>query len=344
MTKPKAIANPNISRLGGTSVHSSEDAYYKEYRQEWHRRPEQFDTGSFPVHFDIEATSRCNLRCTFCDKLPTMAPEQFGDIDFDLYTKIIDQGVEAGLYSVKLSYRGEPLMHKRLADMVRYAKDRGVVDVYFNTNAMLLTEKRSKELVQAGLDRISISIEGTEPKAFEAARVGASFERIRQNVLQLRQVKKALDTEHPKIRIQTVALPGIDLDSYHNFWEPYCDETAAIDYKDCEQAPLAFEAENWACPQLWQRMTIEWDGLFILAIMMMLAGWSSATQLWTTFSNAGMERYQHTFAVFTSKAVPTKLMHAVFAHGGLRNAPKNDLEANDHALTCFGPSPFRLRL
>ena len=73
--------------------------------------------------------------------------------------------------------------------------------------------------------------------------------------------KKGLKS--PRVRIQTVKLPSLDLEKYIEFWKTYCDEVAAIDYKDAENRNKALIDENWGCPQLWQRMTIEWNGSII---------------------------------------------------------------------------------
>jgi len=251
----------NFSALGGTSPHEADDARYRQYRAEWEGRPRRFEAGAFPVHLDLEATSRCNLKCTFCDKLPFLPREKLGDMDFGLFGRILDEGREHGLCGLKLSYRGEPLLHPRIADMVRKAKDCGVIDVYFNTNGMLLTETMAAQLMDAGLDRVSISVEGTDANAFEAARVGAKFERIKANAARLIELRERRRLDHPKVRIQTVALPGLDLTAYAAYWSAYCDQTAAIDYKDPATLPeQAREAPGWACPQPWQRLTIEWDG------------------------------------------------------------------------------------
>ena len=63
--------------------------------------------------------------------------------------------------------------------------------------------------------------------------------------------------------MQTVALPGIALEEYANYWASYCDETAAIDYKEAVERDRELVDSEWACPQLWQRMTIEWDGIIM---------------------------------------------------------------------------------
>ncbi len=259
----QAKANANFYSLWGSSAPENRSALYDEYRRCWMEYPARFQVRDFPVHLDLEASSRCNLRCSFCDKLPLLSKEQFGDMDFELYRKIIDEGQEKQLRSIKLSYRGEPLLNRRIADMVAYAKQRGIVDIYFNSNGMLLTEEMSLRLMDAGLDRISISVEGVDPVLFETARVGAKFERIVRNIENLMEMKIKRNYSHPKVRVQTVCLPYINLDEYRDYWQYRCDEVAAIDYKDAMKRDEQLIDHDWACPQLWQRMTVEWSGAVI---------------------------------------------------------------------------------
>lgn len=261
----QAVPNANFTFLGGQSVTESNDPKYLEYRRQWFENPKNFIVSDFPIHLDVEVTNRCNLRCTFCDKLPYLTKDQIGNMDFELYRKIIDEGKDNDLCSVKLSYRGESLLHPQVAEMVEYAKRQGVIDIYFNTNGMLLTEKTILRLIDAGLDRISVSVEGTDPESFERERRGAKFSKILQNIDHLMELRAQKGVKHPKVRVQTVALPGIDLAEYAEYWQPHCDEVAAIDYKEAEELERnkSLEDSDWACPQLWQRMTIEWDGTVI---------------------------------------------------------------------------------
>lgn len=256
----EAIANPNMTSLGGSSVQDKQDPEYREYRRLWHAAPREFLPLAFPLHLDIEPTNRCNLRCTFCDKLPSLTPDQLGFMDFGLYQRILDESGEHGLYSIKLSYRGESLLHPRLTDMVAYAKRRGVIDIAFNSNGMLLTESKAHELIDVGLDRISISIEGTDPEYYERERRGARFDTVRRNVERLKELRERLGRKFPRIRIQTVALLGLDLAEYARVWAPFCDETASVDYRDVSAPEVVLVDHEWACPNIWQRMAITWDG------------------------------------------------------------------------------------
>lgn len=258
-----AIPNANFTLLGGRSIHETDKPGYLEYRNQWFELPKKFIVREFPLHLDIEITNRCNLKCTFCDKLPLLSKDRIGDMSFDLYKRIIDEGKKYDLCSVKLSYRGEPLLHPMICEMVAYAKKHGVLDIYFNTNGMLLNEERVLKLIDAGLDRVSVSIEGTDPVKFERERKGASFDKILRNIERILELRQKAGAGHPKVRVQTVALPYVDLDDYVRFWQARSDEVAAVDQKDTEKRKTDLIDTEWACPQLWQRMTIEWDGTII---------------------------------------------------------------------------------
>jgi radical SAM protein with 4Fe4S-binding SPASM domain len=254
--------NPNFHTIGGKSVIRSRSPRFLEYRKKWEEWPKTFNVGEFPLHLDIEATCLCNLHCPFC----ATSYEPIGGrgfMSFDTFKKIIDEGAEYGLCAIKLNSggRGEPLLNKSLPEMVAYAKRREIMDVYFNTNAALLTRDIGARLIQAGLDRISISFEGIEAEVYEKYRVGASFEKVLKNIKEFVKLRDEMNAEKPLVRIQTVALPELrpGLDEYKEFWEKIVDEVAFIDFKDYSyiQRDLIY---NWACQYLWQRMMVSWDG------------------------------------------------------------------------------------
>ena len=93
-----------------------------------------------PVKLWIETTSRCNLSCTLCPN-KDLDGEQKGDMDLDLYKKIIDEAKDF-VYEVNLFHRGEPLLHPDIIDMIEYAKKSGL-KTRIHTNGVLLNEELS---------------------------------------------------------------------------------------------------------------------------------------------------------------------------------------------------------
>jgi radical SAM protein with 4Fe4S-binding SPASM domain len=261
---PTIQVNSNFHTIAGKSVVDRADARYREYRKKWEDWPVHFFIDEFPLHLDIEPTNTCNLRCPFCATTYNRYTQGF--MKEEIWKKILDECGRNNLYSLKFTYRGEPLLHPDLSKMVRYAKTVGVMDVYFNTNAVKLNESVIRELINAGLDRISISFEGYSKEVYEKYRVGASFDHVVKNIEILRDIKKEIGVEKPLVRIQTVLVPELrgHQQEYALFWRSRSDEVAYLDMKDEKENPdHRGIIDNWACPQLFQRMAITWEGTIL---------------------------------------------------------------------------------
>jgi MoaA/NifB/PqqE/SkfB family radical SAM enzyme len=260
----KVTPIPLYRNLGGRSLFDRDDPKFREYRQRWEYQPLNFEAGDFPLFLDVEVTNMCNLRCTFCATTYLSKNIKRQLIDPDLVFKIMEEGRDNGLYGLKFNDRGEPLLHPQLVEFIKYAKQCGFIDVYFNTNAMLLDESMAIKLIESGLDRISISIEGTSAEIYERYRVGGRFAKVLENVRRLWQLRQEMGRLNPLIRIQSVLLPEISgqLEEYRLFWGPYADEISVIEYKEEKDSGLRLKgaAFPWACNQLWQRMVIWCDG------------------------------------------------------------------------------------
>ena len=203
--------------LAGEDILCSDDISFIEYRRKWDENPKNLDYGEFPLHLDIEVTSNCNLKCPFC--ATTYSKFNNGYMKWETAKKILDEAGEKGLYACKFNFRGEPLLHKELGRFIKYAKDNGIIDVFFNTNAVFLTEEKAKMLIDTGLDRLTISFEGFDKTVYERNRVGANFEEVVANVERLRSLRDKLGVSKPKIRVQTVLIPELKdcMDNYVAF-------------------------------------------------------------------------------------------------------------------------------
>ena len=118
---------------------------YRLYRLRWNWAPKLRYVTRYPTHIDFETTNKCNLRCVMCAREFMEANK--GEIDFDLFKKVIDEAAGNGLKSIKLNWRGEPLIHPKVPEMVEYAKNKGVIEVMFNSNGILLTKELSRKLI-----------------------------------------------------------------------------------------------------------------------------------------------------------------------------------------------------
>jgi MoaA/NifB/PqqE/SkfB family radical SAM enzyme len=127
-----------------------------------------------PFIINIDPSDRCNFQCKFCptgdrELMKETSGRNHGLMDFELYKKVIDDicEFEDKVKVIRLYKDGEPLLNPRFADMVRYAKQSGCCDrVDTTTNASLLTAELSLQIIEAGLDRINISVEGVNESQY----------------------------------------------------------------------------------------------------------------------------------------------------------------------------------
>lgn len=255
---------------------------WKEYRRKWEENPKNQKVERFPIHLDIESTRICNLRCKMCPRTVKMeAGEKLyeGNMDFGLFKKIIDEGSEKGLYSIKLSYLGEPLISRDIIRMIEYAKKGGITDIAMNTNGTLLTEKMSHDLIEAGATGIFVSFDSPEKKHFEDIRVGASFDRVVSNIKNLIRIRDEMKSFFPVVRINTTIMKENEheIPKLVEMWKPYTDVIGASVYinpqqKDSREADRRTEeqkkddairierSKKFVCSVLYQRLFIHWDG------------------------------------------------------------------------------------
>ncbi len=100
---------------------------------------------------------------------------------------------------------GEPLLAPDLVPIVAHAAARGV-HVEFNTNGMLLDERHGRALIEAGLGRLCVSLDGATAATYEAIRDGARFERVVENLRRFVELKRALGAAHPDLWVVFVAM------------------------------------------------------------------------------------------------------------------------------------------
>jgi MoaA/NifB/PqqE/SkfB family radical SAM enzyme len=148
-----------------------------------------------PVCLYLETTNRCNLTCTTCPR--TYAElEPPADMSFELFTAIVDQIPR--LERAVLHGVGEPMLVKRLPDMVRHLKARGTY-VLFNTNGTVLNERNGRALIAAGLDELRVSLDAANAASYLAVRGKNYFNRILRNVRAFRALQVREGQERPRV-------------------------------------------------------------------------------------------------------------------------------------------------
>jgi len=151
----------------------------------------------------IEPTSRCNLTCRTC--IRNAWKESQGDISAETWNKIIESLKDLpSRPDVFFGGFGEPLLLSNIAGMVKQAK--GLANrVELITNGILLTEERSRDLIEAGLDILWISVDGATPENYADVRLGAALPQVLENIQRTAYMRNEISRK-PEIGISFVAM------------------------------------------------------------------------------------------------------------------------------------------
>lgn len=121
-----------------------------------------------------EITRNCNLSCIHCRAAATNGPYT-GEIDTRTAFRLLDQIAEVGNPIIILT-GGEPLLRADIFEIARYGTEKGL-RIVMAPNGTLITETIAKQMKDAGIQRISISIDGSTKESHDAFRgVKGAFE------------------------------------------------------------------------------------------------------------------------------------------------------------------------
>lgn len=238
-------------------------------RVRWHIYPKLHMAGSYPDHVDLELSSSCNMVCPMCytvtDAFKESVPHR--NLDYALFCKIVDELATHRVYSIRLSWRGEPTLNRHFMDCVRYAKQKGIKEVDSLTNALRLTPEMFEELVDLRMDWLTISFDGTG-ETYEKIRMPAKFDDMVAKIREYSEIKKRKKSSKPVVRIQGV-WPAIaeSPKAYFETFEPIVDEVSVnslLDYLHNDQDIQYIK--NFTCPVPFQRLVIGSDGRAFMCI------------------------------------------------------------------------------
>jgi MoaA/NifB/PqqE/SkfB family radical SAM enzyme len=152
----------------------------------------------------IEPTVDCNLDCITCFRNAWDQP--IGRMTDETFESILE-GLKKmdPIPSVYFGGIGEPLFHQKTIGWIRRVKELGV-KVELITNGTILTEKKCRELIDAGLDILWVSLDGATPEGFGDVRLGAELPQILENLRRLFRMRGGGHFPKPEIGVAFVAM------------------------------------------------------------------------------------------------------------------------------------------
>lgn len=143
-----------------------------------------------PLFVYLELTKDCNLRCRFCDiwKVKYRNPQYLsGELSLGEIVNLVDELKRMGTILIHL-FGGEALLRPDIIEIVREINKRGLA-VSLTTNGTLLSEGMVKNLIDAGLKHIAISLDSSFAEIHDKMRgVSGTFEKVIQSIANIKRI------------------------------------------------------------------------------------------------------------------------------------------------------------
>lgn len=167
------------------------------------------EQSTFPKVLNIETTNVCNLKCPMCPRT-TLMDRPAVHMEMATFEKIVEEAAIYGVGAVWLHVFGEPILHPNIGEMIRLLKKHdNIKNVGLSSNCNLLTEERSRIILEAGLDRIILSLDAVDKMTYKRVRGGAYDKAVRN-------VKTFLETRRQLKAPTTVQISCIDMQLNHD--------------------------------------------------------------------------------------------------------------------------------
>ncbi len=159
-----------------------------------------------PDHVQIQTITGCNGACIFCPNGKTRRKIPLGQrMAPDLFHSIVDQCLELGIRRYSVYLMNEPMLDQDLPRRVAYISTRIQKPQYVKVTSHggLLTESMAKGLLDAGLDKLKISVQSLNPETYRNI-MGLRLDRTLQNIDRFLEIKQRGGYKLPRMEIVMV--------------------------------------------------------------------------------------------------------------------------------------------
>jgi radical SAM protein with 4Fe4S-binding SPASM domain len=237
----------------------------------FHRKEKCF---GFAEIYNLESTNICPMDCKMCPRRHMQ--RDLGYMKYPLFKKIIDQtrGYTRILW---LDHFGDPLYNPVLDKMIAYAKQLDI-ETRISTNPTSLSKKKIEKLLASGIDRILLSLDGTNQETYQYLRgANARYDKAVYNIEELVALKSASRKKSPFIEISMIRMQETETEiaAFKNQWDiPGIDKILIKQFKtwddsDPDIVRMAQDSQlssayrkpiEHPCVRPWFIVSVLWDG------------------------------------------------------------------------------------
>ncbi len=152
----------------------------------------------FSVH--LETASACNLKCPECIVGMGLTKRHNKFMDVALVKEKLNQHRKHAFYC-NLYFQGEPFLNQQLTEIIKLANKMNYYTVV-STNGHFLYEKNCIRIIESGLDKLIISLDGINRESYVQYRSGGLFSKVIDGIMQMAEAKKKLNKTNPLLVVQ----------------------------------------------------------------------------------------------------------------------------------------------
>ena len=242
----------------------------KEYgfARDWHRK--------FPPMLVISITNVCNQRCIHCYSPTFMKMDGYKGnmLPWEIWTKICDETANWPGCIINFGTDGEPMLHPKFLDMLRYARSKKLGPINITCNGTRLFPHMVDPIVEENLvDVMNVSLDAFTPETYRKIRK-YDQEPVLKNVYYMIDKRNATPHSTMKIQCNIIDQPEAhaEVPEFVKYWQPKVDNVMVRTYYDA----TAFTGETggnisgkqsefpkikrWPCQMFWRRANIGDDG------------------------------------------------------------------------------------
>ena len=262
--------------------------FFNFWRIEFQLRSGRTKVNGYPYEWEIDTTNICQLKCPLCHTgLGTVHRDQ-GTMHFDTYAKVIDEIKDYCVWLSLYSW-GEPFLNKEIDRFVAYAHKARIATIISSNLNKPMTQDMARRIIEAGLDTLIVSIDGTTQEVYEKYRVAGRLDLVMANLKLLVDTKRELGSKTPYIEWQFIVMRqnqhqlsearakarevGVDGIYFKKVDFPLGEQDTEVakqwmpvgieEYLREHPFERPYQEQGGRCWRLWRSGVVNWDGGFV---------------------------------------------------------------------------------
>ncbi len=236
-----------------------------------------------PYALSIEPTTACNLGCPECPSGLKKFTRPTGRLNPESHQRMLE-AIGKKVFYINYYFQGEPFINADFLTLIKQAK-RNKIYTATSTNAHFINEKTADDIIDSGLDRLIISLDGLTQGTYESYRVDGKLKKVMEAIDHIIESKRKKKSNTPHVILQFLAVRHneheiqdvLKLSNKFGIDEVRIKTAQLYDYKNGN--PLMPENEDYSrykrqsdgtyklkyktgnhCWRMWSSSVLTWDG------------------------------------------------------------------------------------